>query len=55
MNIELMSILLQVDTLVDTTSTGYRIGHSIGSWLPFLIIAGLVVLNILRQYRQSRE
>jgi len=50
-----MFLLLQADSLSDTTSMGYRIGYSIGSWLPFITIAGLAVLIILRRYRRSPQ
>jgi hypothetical protein len=50
-----MHLLLQADVLTDTTALGYRIGYSIGSWLPFLLIAGLALLIILRRYRQNPQ
>lgn len=40
---------------VDTTAIGYRIGYSIGSWLPFVIIAILALVIILKGYRHGKE
>lgn len=35
---------------VDTTAIGYKIGHEIGSWLPFVIIVILALLVWRRAY-----
>ena len=42
----------------DTTSVGYKVGYQIGSWLPFLIIALIALLIIVKGFRhkgQSQE
>lgn len=49
-------LLFQTDTTaVDTTSRGYEIGYTIGSWLPFLIIFTLALMVIIRSYRLSQR
>lgn len=40
---------------VDTTSSGYQIGHEIGSWLPFIVIFTLALMVIIRSYRLSQK
>ncbi len=48
-----MNILLLVkdSVVVDTTQLGYRIGYTIASWIPFLIIAFIVLMIIRKRYR----
>jgi hypothetical protein len=47
-------MLLQVP---DTTSSGYKIGYYVGSWLPFglLLLITLVVVYFILKSRQKRE
>lgn len=40
---------------VDTTSTGYKIGYEIGSWLPFIILAAAFIWMAVAAYRRSRR
>ncbi|MBV6428838.1 MAG: hypothetical protein KIPDCIKN_03375 [Haliscomenobacter sp.] len=40
---------------VDTTSVGYKVGLQIGSWLPFLVIAIIALLIIVKGYRHKGE
>lgn len=40
---------------VDTTSTGYKIGYEIGSWLPFLIIITLALMVMYRARKYSKD
>jgi len=41
--------------IADTTSLGYKIGYQVGSWLPFLLIAGLMIALIVRASRTSKQ
>ena len=38
---------------VDTTDARYKIGYEIGSWLPFVILAGLFILMLVMARRRS--
>jgi|GEM_PF-2204016 len=40
---------------VDTTSSGYKIGYEIGSWLPFIILFTLALMVIIRSFRLSQK
>ena len=51
MPMESFSLFLQVDT----TSVGYKVGLQIGSWLPFLVIAIIALLIIVKGYRHKGE
>ena len=52
-----MIFFLQIqDTIpVDTTSLGYKIGFTLGSWLPFIIIVIIVLLILRKRYRFDKE
>ena len=45
----------QVTEGVDTTSSGYKIGYEIGSWLPFLIIFTLAIMVMYRARKYSKD
>ena len=36
----------------DTTSAGYQIGYQIGSWLPFLVLAGILLFLTYRNWKK---
>lgn len=40
---------------VDTTSSGYKIGYQIGSWLPFVVLAAFFLWMLTMLMRQNRE
>jgi hypothetical protein len=40
---------------VDTTSQGYQIGYQIGSWLPFVILAGLFIGMLSMLMRKNKD
>jgi len=41
---------------VDTTSSSYKIGYQIGTWLPFAVLVGLFFLLIyFGRRRQQRQ
>ncbi|HRD81700.1 MAG: hypothetical protein IAE84_04265 [Saprospiraceae bacterium] len=40
---------------VDTTSAGYQIGHQIGSWLPFAVLAILFIIMLRAVLRKQRD
>lgn len=39
----------------DTTDIRYKIGYEIGSWLPFIILAGLFIFMLVVARRRSEE
>lgn len=46
----------QADTVqVDTSSAGYKIGYQIGSWLPFILLAAILIFLTVRAVRKGRE
>ena len=54
----LLPLLIQAQTdttQVDTTSSGYKIGYQIGSWLPFIILIGLLIFFTVRAARSGKE
>lgn len=40
---------------IDTTSSSYKIGYEIGSWLPFIILFTLALMVIIRSFRLSQK
>ncbi len=48
-------IFLWQAEVADTTSAGYKIGYQIGSWLPFVILAGLMIALIIQASRNSTK
>ncbi len=40
---------------VDTSSFGYKIGYQVGSWLPFLLLAGILIYLTVRAARKGKE
>ncbi len=40
---------------VDTTSSGYKTGYQIGSWLPFLVLAGLFLIMLRAVLRKQNN
>jgi branched-subunit amino acid transport protein AzlD len=40
---------------VDTTSAGYQIGHQIGSWLPFAVLAVLFIIMLRTVLRKQQD
>jgi hypothetical protein len=46
--LSLKTFLLQVDT----TASGYQIGYQIGSWLPFLVLATLLLFLTYRNWKK---
>jgi len=46
-----MFFLQMQDTIrVDTTDIGYRIGFTVASWLPFIIIVIIFIMIIRKRY-----
>jgi cytochrome c biogenesis protein CcdA len=39
----------------DTTSAGYQVGYQIGSWIPFVLLAGVFVLMLRAVLRRTKE
>jgi hypothetical protein len=39
----------------DTTAVGYRIGYTIGSWLPFIIVGIIAIMVIVKGYRHGND
>lgn len=39
----------------DTSSAGYKIGYTVGEWLPFLILIVLVLMVMFRARKLSKE
>lgn len=40
---------------VDTTSAGYQIGHQIGSWLPFALLAVLFIIMLRSVLKKQQD
>ena len=40
---------------VDTTDIRYKIGYEIGSWLPFIILAGLFIAMLVMARWRSED
>ena len=46
----------QADTVqVDTSSAGYKVGYQIGSWLPFILLAAILIFLTVRAVRKGKE
>lgn len=39
----------------DTTSAGYQVGYQIGTWIPFVLLAGVFVLMLRAVLRRSKR
>lgn len=42
-------------TDADTTSAGYKVGYTIGEWLPFIILIILVLMVMFRARKLSKD
>lgn len=40
---------------VDTSDIRYKVGYEIGSWLPFIILAGLFIVMLVMARRRSEK
>jgi len=40
---------------VDTTSASYQLGHQIGSWLPFAVLAVLFIIMLRTVLRKQQD
>jgi hypothetical protein len=43
--------LVQDSVKVDTTTLGYKVGFTFGSWLPFILLIAVLVLIVSKRYR----
>ena len=62
MEVKRISVVLWLSTMsmilsaqADTTDVRYKIGYEIGSWLPFVILAGLFILMLVRARQRSER
>lgn len=37
---------------IDTTGFGYRVGHTFGSWLPYILIAFIFIMILRKRYKK---
>ncbi|MCB9284993.1 MAG: hypothetical protein H6563_13025 [Lewinellaceae bacterium] len=39
----------------DTTDIGYKIGYQIGGWLPFIVLAFILILLTYRNWKRRSK
>jgi len=41
--------------IIDTTLVGYQIGHTIGSWLPYIVVVTIFILIVRKRYQFNKR